>query len=615
MSDAQPVRASCRRTATPERTRRTTAPDGRRATAGRRARHAGRCRATDAASRSLGAPDGRSTSRPSRRSRRGGTILTDAAGLAAERDEYLDALQRLQADFENYRKRVAAPAGRSSRPGRRGARRASCCRCSTRSTSRAPTSAAGRGATADEATALRQARALLLDALAKEGLSGSTTPASPFDPTVHDAVAHDPGRRGRRRRRAGGGPIVDEVLRAGLPLAGPGAAAGDGRRSGAEPMAPQREWFEKDYYKVLGVSVDGDRQGDHAGLPQARQAVPPDANPGSEDRFKEISAAYDVLGDADKRKEYDEVRRLGPMAGGFGGGRLRRRPAAADVPGRRPRRPSATSSAGSSAAAGPAPAGPRAPARRRRRGRAAPVLRGRGARRRRRRSTSPSDAPLPHLRRHRRGARDDARRPARAAAARARSTTTRACSRSRTLCPECHGRGTHDRRRRARPATAPGTERREPPGEGAHPGRAWRTASDPRQGPGRAGRSGGAGRRPLRRRPRRARTRFRPARPQPHPDRAGHLPRGRLGHDDHRADPRRARSRCRSRRARASGKTLRVKGPGRAGGRTAQGRRPARHGRRRRAEGLTDEQRAAVEALGDRRRADGARVRTSRRSA
>jgi molecular chaperone DnaJ len=44
----------------------------------------------------------------------------------------------------------------------------------------------------------------------------------------------------------------------------------------------------------------------------------PDTNPGSEERFKEISAAYDVLGDADKRKEYDEVRRLGPLAGGFG---------------------------------------------------------------------------------------------------------------------------------------------------------------------------------------------------------------------------------------------------------------------------------------------------------
>ena len=53
----------------------------------------------------------------------------------------------------------------------------------------------------------------------------------------------------------------------------------------------------------------------------------PDANPGKEERFKEISAAYDVLSEPTKRKEYDEVRRLGPDggAGGFGGGGRRRR--------------------------------------------------------------------------------------------------------------------------------------------------------------------------------------------------------------------------------------------------------------------------------------------------
>jgi len=42
----------------------------------------------------------------------------------------------------------------------------------------------------------------------------------------------------------------------------------------------------------------------------------PDTNPGDDELFKEISAAYDVLGDADKRKEYDEVRTMGPAAGG-----------------------------------------------------------------------------------------------------------------------------------------------------------------------------------------------------------------------------------------------------------------------------------------------------------
>src|SRR5579863_2349547 len=83
-------------------------------------------------------------------------------------------------------------------------------------------------------------------------------------------------------------------------------------------MAAQREWFEKDYYKVLGVvSTATDKEITRAYRKLAKQ-FHPDANPGSEDRFKEISAAYDVLGDADKRKEYDEVRRMGPMAGGFG---------------------------------------------------------------------------------------------------------------------------------------------------------------------------------------------------------------------------------------------------------------------------------------------------------
>jgi molecular chaperone DnaJ len=83
-------------------------------------------------------------------------------------------------------------------------------------------------------------------------------------------------------------------------------------------MAPQREWLEKDYYAVLGVSADATQKEITRAYRKLAKENHPDANPGREERFKEISAAYDVLGDADRRKEYDEVRRLGPM--GFGGG-------------------------------------------------------------------------------------------------------------------------------------------------------------------------------------------------------------------------------------------------------------------------------------------------------
>jgi len=83
----------------------------------------------------------------------------------------------------------------------------------------------------------------------------------------------------------------------------------------------KREWFEKNYYQVLGVA----KNASHAEIKKAYRKLAqkhhPDANPGSaeaEERFKEISAAYDVVGDEEKRTRYDQVRDM--AASGFGGG-------------------------------------------------------------------------------------------------------------------------------------------------------------------------------------------------------------------------------------------------------------------------------------------------------
>ncbi|MEZ5180159.1 MAG: DnaJ domain-containing protein [Acidimicrobiales bacterium] len=87
-------------------------------------------------------------------------------------------------------------------------------------------------------------------------------------------------------------------------------------------MAPRPEWFEKDYYAVLGVTEKADAKEITRAYRKLAREFHPDANPGdaaAEERFKEISAAYDVVGDAEKRKEYDEARALGPM-GAMGGG-------------------------------------------------------------------------------------------------------------------------------------------------------------------------------------------------------------------------------------------------------------------------------------------------------
>ncbi|MEO5678204.1 MAG: molecular chaperone DnaJ [Acidimicrobiales bacterium] len=88
-------------------------------------------------------------------------------------------------------------------------------------------------------------------------------------------------------------------------------------------MAVQREWLEKDYYQVLGVPSTASEKDVTSAYRKLAKKLHPDANPNdasAEERFKDVSAAYDVVGDPAKRKEYDEARRLGVGVGGGGGG-------------------------------------------------------------------------------------------------------------------------------------------------------------------------------------------------------------------------------------------------------------------------------------------------------
>jgi molecular chaperone GrpE len=124
--------------------------------------------------------------------------LGELARVSQQRDEYLDALRRLQADFENYKKRMI--------------------RQQTEHLERAAAGLVEKLLpvfdTVDLAVAhgggeeVKQIWTALFDALEREGLERIDPAGGPFDPTLHDAVAHEPGDGGSE-------PEVSEVMRAG----------------------------------------------------------------------------------------------------------------------------------------------------------------------------------------------------------------------------------------------------------------------------------------------------------------------------------------------------------------------------------------------------------------
>ncbi|WGD37258.1 DnaJ C-terminal domain-containing protein [Lysinibacter sp. HNR] len=91
-------------------------------------------------------------------------------------------------------------------------------------------------------------------------------------------------------------------------------------------MASQ-DWFDKDFYKVLGVKKDASEAELKKVYRKLARKYHPDSNPGdakAEAKFKEVSEAYSVLSDKNQREEYDQIRAMGSGArftsgGGSGG--------------------------------------------------------------------------------------------------------------------------------------------------------------------------------------------------------------------------------------------------------------------------------------------------------
>jgi molecular chaperone DnaJ len=77
-------------------------------------------------------------------------------------------------------------------------------------------------------------------------------------------------------------------------------------------MASQ-DWFEKDFYAILGVPADADAAAIKKAYRKLARTLHPDQNPGdkaAEKRFKEIGEAYAVLSAPEERKQYDAIRSM-----------------------------------------------------------------------------------------------------------------------------------------------------------------------------------------------------------------------------------------------------------------------------------------------------------------
>ncbi len=141
----------------------------------------------------------------------GAAPLDPVAQAVAERDEYLDALRRLQADFENDRKRVVK---QQADEAGRGAQNLVDKLLPVLDTLDQAATHLG-DPDSDDARALLAVSSQLNDVLAKAGLERVDPAGQPFDPNAHEAVGHLPADPGAAGAAEAEGPVVGQVMRAG----------------------------------------------------------------------------------------------------------------------------------------------------------------------------------------------------------------------------------------------------------------------------------------------------------------------------------------------------------------------------------------------------------------
>jgi molecular chaperone DnaJ len=85
----------------------------------------------------------------------------------------------------------------------------------------------------------------------------------------------------------------------------------------------EREWLDKDYYKILGVDKSVSQADMKKAYRKLARKLHPDQNkdnPQAGEKFKEVTAAYEVLSNEDTRKRYDAFRQMGHGGARFTGG-------------------------------------------------------------------------------------------------------------------------------------------------------------------------------------------------------------------------------------------------------------------------------------------------------